>query len=224
MKYKVIITGAHGLVGDAVLTQALESQFISEILSISCSSTSIKHPKLKELIATDFLELTSHESELTGYDACFYCLQMPDTSVDETVYSYFTIDMALSIASALLELNPNLVFSFLSRLDADTTEQSDDIAAKITGRAENALGNLLFKKLYFFRAGAVSPGPRQQVSLYRKLVYLFHPLMEAFMADKINTAPEIGLAMINALLLEYPEQVIKPKDIKTLARHRKGLA
>ena len=32
------------------------------------------HPKLTEIIHTDFLDLSPVQSQLAGYDACFFCL------------------------------------------------------------------------------------------------------------------------------------------------------
>ena len=47
-KIKVIITGVTGMVGEGVMQEALESPFISEVLTISRTSTGKNHPKLKE--------------------------------------------------------------------------------------------------------------------------------------------------------------------------------
>jgi len=53
---KVIITGATGMVGKGVLIECLESNVITEVLSISRRSLNMNHPKLKELIHKDFSE------------------------------------------------------------------------------------------------------------------------------------------------------------------------
>lgn len=51
---KVILTGATGMVGEGVLLECLQNDKVKEILSISRKSCNISHPKLKELLVSDF--------------------------------------------------------------------------------------------------------------------------------------------------------------------------
>ncbi|MDQ8006023.1 MAG: hypothetical protein REI64_14570 [Pedobacter sp.] len=223
MQYRVIITGAHGLVGDGVLQECLESKAISAVLLVSRWSKQIKHPKLKELIIPDFLELDAYERQLKGYDACFYCTECPAASLDERICSHFAIDMTLSLACRLLELNPNIVFSFLSSSTSDTTELGTVMKARIMGKAENALAKLIFKKLYFFRVGLVASLSQQKCGqFHEKIIYRLFPLLKIFIPNRINTTKEIGLAMINALINKYPERIVDVKAIKSLSTYHQG--
>ena len=74
MDLNVILYGATGMVGNAVLLESLKHPEVASVLSIGRRRTGIEHPKLKELIHDDFLEYAEIEKELTGYNACFYCL------------------------------------------------------------------------------------------------------------------------------------------------------
>ena len=71
---KVIITGATGMVGKGVLIECLESNHITEVLSLSRRSIDLSHPKLKELLHADFDEFESVANELKGYNACYACM------------------------------------------------------------------------------------------------------------------------------------------------------
>lgn len=71
--YKVIITGATGMVGEGVLLHCLESPEIESVLVIGRRPFGRQHPKLKELILNDFNQLATVTEPLSGYDACFYC-------------------------------------------------------------------------------------------------------------------------------------------------------
>lgn len=225
MQYKVIITGAHGLVGEGVLQECLENKAISEVLLVSRWPKKIWHPKLKELIIPDFLELDAYDLELTGYDACFYCTQCPAASLDERICSHFAIDMTLSLACRLLELNPNIVFSFLSSSNADTTELGKVMTDRIMGKAENALAKLIFKKLYFFRIGMVASLAKQKrIQLCDKFIYGIFPILKILMPNRINTTKEIGLAMINAFINKYPERIVNIKAIKSLCTYQQGVS
>lgn len=225
MQYKVIITGGHGLVGDGVLQECLESTAISEVLLVSRWPKQVQHPKLKELIIPDFLELDSYDKELTGYDACFYCTQCPAASLDERICSHFAIDMTLSLACRLLELNPNIVFSFLSSSNADATELGKVMTGRVMGKAENALAKLIFKKLYFFRISLVaSLANQKRMQLRDKVVCKIFPLLKILIPNKINTTKEVGLAMINALINKYPERIVNVNAIKSLSTYHQGMA
>ena len=62
MNYKVIITGASGMVGEGVLIECLEHPQITEVLSVGRRPCGMVHSKLKEYIVPDFLNL-----EIEGY-------------------------------------------------------------------------------------------------------------------------------------------------------------
>lgn len=225
MQYKVIVTGANGTVGEGVLLQCLESRSIGEVLLVSRWPSAIKHHKLKELIVADFLELDVYEQELMGYDACFYCTENSLENLDERVSSHFAIDMTLSLASSLLVLNPNIVFSYLSKWNSDTTELGKLMSARISGKAENALTKMIFRQLYFFRIGMVAPSPRQKTSKFKdKIIHKCYPLLRLLMPNKVNTVNELGKAMINTLITKYPERVVSVKSIKALASYQQGYA
>lgn len=224
MQYKVIIIGAHGLVGDGVLLQCLESTSVSEVLLISRWPKLVKHDKLKELLIPDFLELDNYSGEISGYDACFYCSQTSAAKLDERVYTHLAVDVTLSVASRLLLCNPNIVFSFLSKSNSDTTELGAIMTARIVGKAENALAKLIFRKLYFFRINMVaSLAPQKKVGVGNKVVRYAFPLLRFLVPNKINTTKEIGLAMINALISKYPDRIVNVKDIKALSTYHQGM-
>jgi len=55
MKIKVIITGSTGMVGKGVLLECLESEEVESVLVVNRKPLGLQHPKLKEIIHTDFL-------------------------------------------------------------------------------------------------------------------------------------------------------------------------
>ena len=73
---RVIITGSTGMVGKGVLFQCIEDDRIKEILLINRTLLNIDHPKVKELLCKDFLDLEKFKKELDGFDGCFHCMGM----------------------------------------------------------------------------------------------------------------------------------------------------
>ncbi len=55
MKYNVVITGSTGMVGKGVLLECLDHKWVEKVLVVSRSSINLTHPKLRELLVSDFL-------------------------------------------------------------------------------------------------------------------------------------------------------------------------
>jgi len=70
---KVILTGATGMVGEGVLLECLDNPAVAEVLIVTRKPYAGSHPKLKQAIAPDFMDLNQIASQLSGYDACLFC-------------------------------------------------------------------------------------------------------------------------------------------------------
>ena len=90
MKIKVVITGATGMVGEGVLMECLAHPDIIQVLMVNRKHNSMQHPKLKECIVPDFLNLDQFTDQLTGYDACLYCAGISSRGLKEPEYSHIT--------------------------------------------------------------------------------------------------------------------------------------
>ena len=56
-KIKTIITGATGMVGEGVLIECLRHPEVEQVLIINRKPVGMSHPKLREIIHTDFFNL-----------------------------------------------------------------------------------------------------------------------------------------------------------------------
>jgi len=90
---KVILFGATGMVGQGVLIECLRDPAVESVLSVGRSPTGRQHPKLRELIHRDFTDFTPIESELSGHDACFFCLGVTSIGLDDATYRHLTYDI-----------------------------------------------------------------------------------------------------------------------------------
>ena len=66
---KVMLFGATGMVWQGVLRECLLDPDVQSVLSIGRSATGQQHQKFSELVHKDFLDYSSIEDELTGFDA-----------------------------------------------------------------------------------------------------------------------------------------------------------
>jgi hypothetical protein len=224
---KVIVTGASGMVGKGVLLECLDHPKIEVVLSIGRKSLGITHPKLKELIHKDFSEFESVSDQLDGYDACYACMGVSATSVSDEDYYKMTYDYTMALAKVVRQHNPNATFIYVSGEGTDSTEKGRSKWARVKGKTENDIIKLGFKQAFAFRPGAIIPlrGIEPSSKLYKVLInnltWLIKLIKKLAPNSVVNTT-EVGLAMINATLVGYEKQIIRPADILILAHGNKS--
>src|SRR5208283_3872129 len=111
---QVVLFGASGMIGQGVLRECLLDSEVTTVLSIVRSDTGRQHQKLREIVPKDFLDFSSMETELSGFDACFFCLGVSSAGMSENNYRRITYDIALAAAQALVKLNSNMTLVFVS--------------------------------------------------------------------------------------------------------------
>ncbi|WP_199121051.1 NAD-dependent epimerase/dehydratase family protein [Pedobacter sp. ASV28] len=219
MGKKIILTGATGLVGEGVLLACLSNPQISEVLIVGRKATGIKHQKLKELLVGSFFNLHEVETQLTGYDACFYCAGISSAGMNEKDYTSITYDTTLAFAQVLLKTNPNMSFCFVSGSHTDGSEKGRVMWARVKGKTENTLSKMAFRQIYHFRPGLMKPTEGQKnVKGYYKILGKMYGFFKLLFPNHVSTMNEVGQAMINSITIGYPKQILEVTDIKTLAK------
>ena len=219
MKLKVIITGATGMVGEGVLHECLQHSDVESVLVVSRRSVGLSHPKLTEVTHHNFMDVSPIRGQLKGYNACFFCLGVSSVGMKEEKYYELTYNLTLGIARILAEENPDMVFSYISGSGTDSSEKGKSMWARVKGKTENDLMKLPFKKVYAFRPGYLHPtaGLKNVNKLYYLVAWLY-PVWRRVFPNFVTTLKELGLAMINATLKNYPKAVIEVPDIRQLAK------
>jgi uncharacterized protein YbjT (DUF2867 family) len=215
----VIITGSTGMVGEGVLHQCLENPLVKQVLIINRKPSGYTHPKLTELFITDFFDLSPVESQLKGYNACFFCLGVSSVGMKKNTYYHLTYDLTLHFAQTLSSLNPDMTFCYVSGAGTDSTEQGRSNWARVKGKTENDLMKLPFKKVFAFRPGFIKPikGLKNAHSFYKYINWMY-PLGRMFYPSGFCTLKELGNAMIHAASRGYGKSVLEGKDIIALAK------
>lgn len=144
MKYKIILTGATGMVGEGVLLECLAHPQIEEVLSVSRKTSGMSHPKLTEYIVPDFLELAEHNPVFKGYDACFFCAGISSIGMKEEDYTKITYTTTIHFAKVVLSENPEMLFIYVSGTGTDSSEKGRLMWARVKGKTENDLAKLPF--------------------------------------------------------------------------------
>ena len=218
MPIRTIITGATGMVGEAVLLECLDNPAVAQVLVINRKPGGRSHPKLREVIHADFFDPAPLESQVTGYDACFFCLGVSSVGMEAEQYRRMTYDLTLSVAQVLAKANPAMTFCYITGKGTDSSEQGRIAWARVKGATENALLRL-FKNGYMFRPGMMKamPGQKNLPALYRYLFWVY-PIGRALFPASFCTLQELARAMINAASGGYEKRVLEVADIVKLAK------
>lgn len=219
IKIKAIITGATGMVGEGVMHECLLHPLVEEVLVINRRPGGVTHPKLKEIIHDDFYDLSAIADQLSGYNACFFCLGVTSIGKNEEEYYRLTHTLTLNVAQVLSKLNPKMTFCYVSGAHTDSTEQGKSMWARVKGKTENDLMKLPFKQVYAFRPGFIKATKGlKRTNKYYKYINWLYPVLKTFFPNSACTLKEIGLAMINIAGRGYEKNVIEIKDIVALAK------
>lgn len=214
---RVILTGATGMVGEGVLLECLENPAVERVLSVSRRACGRTHPKLRELLVSDFRELGAVEAELAGYDACFYCAGISSVGMSEAEYTVVTYDTPIAFARTLSRLNPAMTFIHVSGSHTDSSEHGKVMWARVKGKTENELLRLPFKAVYNFRPSLMKPTPGQErVKGGYYLVRVIYPLLNLFFPGM--DLRDVGRAMIQATRVGAPKSVLEVADLRELAK------
>jgi len=213
MSQRIILTGATGMVGEGVLLTCLAQPEVEAVLSISRRPSGHTHPKLRELLVPNFMDLTAIEGELIDYSACFFCAGVSSLGKQEAEYTRLTYGLTLHFAQTLVRHSPALTFCYISGAGTGGRQ----MWARVKQRTENDLRQLPFRATYMFRPGFLKPvaGQRHILKMYRWLNWLF-PLVRRLGYG--TTLGELGLAMLHAAERGYAKPALEVKDIVQAAK------
>ncbi|MGQ8335587.1 NAD-dependent epimerase/dehydratase family protein [Sunxiuqinia sp. A32] len=216
---KAIITGSTGMVGEGVLHVCLKNPAIEKVLVINRKSIEKSHPKLQEIIHSNFFDLSSIEDSLKGYDSCFFCLGVSSVGMKEEDYNRLTYSLTMHVAETLSKLNTNMIFGYISGAGTDSTEKGRTMWARVKGKTENDLQKLPFKKSYGIRPGFIKPIPglNNTHSFYKYISWLF-PLGRLLFPKGFCTLTELSNCMIYLALNCPDKDIIDGKDIIQFAK------
>lgn len=206
------------MVGQGVLRECLLDPDVTEILAIGRSPLQQRHSKLRELILPNLGDLSGHESELTGFDACFFCAGVSSAGMSEENYTRITYDLTVGFAQTLVRLDPAMTFIYVTGASTDSTEKGRTMWARVKGRTENTILKMGFKAAYMFRPGFIQPmhGIRSKTRLYQIIYDITGPLLPLLkkpFGRYINTTEQIGRAMLEVARSGYPKPILEIADI-----------
>lgn len=216
---RVLIFGATGMVGHGVLRAALLDPGVELVQTVGRTATGTTHAKLREVVSNDLHSCETIETELAGFDACFFCLGASSAGMTEEAYLRITYDLTIAVAQTLVRLTPHMTFVYVSGAGTDSTERGRLMWARVKGRTENELLRLPFHAAYMFRPGFIQPvhGAVSKTRGYRIFYGLLKPVMPLLrwtLPSQILTTEEIGRAMLRVVRIGARKRVLESRDIR----------
>ena len=220
----VLLFGATGMVGQGVMRECLLDPGVNLLQTVGRSATGVQHPKLREVVHNDLWHYESLAAQLSGFDACFFCLGVTSSGMTEENYERVSYGITMAAAEMLSRLNPAMTFIYVSGAGTDSSERGRIMWARVKGKTENALLRLPFKSAYMFRPGIIEPlhEAKSRTPLYNLFYALGRPLFPVIrfaFPDRIVTTEQVGRAMLAVARHGFPKQILEIKDIRAAAKN-----
>jgi uncharacterized protein YbjT (DUF2867 family) len=214
----VLILGATGMVGQGALRECLLDDGVKRVVTLGRSEVAQRHPKLRQIVHADLLNLAPIEDQLTGLDACFYCLGVSAAGMSEPDYTRVNHDYTLSVAQTLVRVDPDMTFIYVSGAGTDSSEHGRVMWARVKGRTENDLLKLPFVSAYMLRPAMIIPmhGIKSKTPLYRMLYSVLtpaYPLLAKLSPKYVTTTERVGRAMLRLARTGYTSRVLEAAEI-----------
>jgi len=217
---RVVIVGASGMVGGYALRFLLEDAAVGGVTSIGRRNLGVSHPKLTEILHSDFADCSPLADALTGHDAAVYCLGAYTGAVPDEELRRITVDYTVEFARVLRVSSPNATFAFLSGSGADPTGRSRMAFARYKGEAEKTLSAAGFPHVYIFRPAYIYPvQPRREPNLSYRLLRAIYPVFRVLFPNQVIRADDLARTMADAAVRGIGEGrtvVLENRDIRHL--------
>ncbi len=210
------------MVGKGVLLECLDHNWVEKVLVVNRSSINLTHPKLKELLVSDFMDLKNIEDDLKGYNACFFSLGVSSIGISKEDYEKITYELTMHFAKTFLDKNKDSIFTYVTGAGTDSTEKGKVHWARVKGKTENRILDMPFRAAYMFRPGYIHPyrgvGSKTiWVSLLYGIFGILYQILKFFPRTATNSI-NMGRAMIYCLNGEYKEKILNNKEINEVAK------
>lgn len=193
---KAFVLGSTGVVGDAIIREALQDPRIVSVLAVSRRPLKHAHPKLQTVLHQDFSDFERLAPALAGVDfvLCALGISWYQTS-GEAEYRRITHDYVLACARVASVANPSMRFCFVSGHGASPT--ATRAWARVKGQTEHDLERTFGSRLTVFRPGYIYPAFGREKPYWGDTVMT--PLMpfRATLSRWITDSREVARAVLH---------------------------
>jgi uncharacterized protein YbjT (DUF2867 family) len=217
---RLVIVGATGMVGGYALRYALEDSDIGGVTAIGRRKLGISHPKLTEVLHSNFADCSALAGTLSRQDAAVFCIGTYTGVVPDAELRTITVDYTIEFARVLHGSSPEAAFSFLSGNGADPTGRSRIPYARYKGEAEKALLAAGFSRVYLFRPAYIYPvEPRKEPNVSYRVLRAIYPAFRVLFPNQVIRADDLARVMVDAAVRGTRQRagsVLENRDIRKM--------
>ncbi len=216
----VLILGATGMVGGEALSLCLEHEAVTRVTVIGRRPRGVEHPRLQEVLHSDFGDCAPIAEHLKGQDVALYCIGAYTGAVPDDVFRRITVDYTVQLAQALHGQSPHAALCFLSGQGADSKEASRVSFARYKGMAENALLRMGLGRVHIFRPGYIYPVvERTEPNFGYRVFRSLYPVMRRLYPNVGVSSRDLARAMVSVGLdgsLGGEAPILDNRDIRNV--------
>jgi len=209
---KVLLFGATGSAGAAVLEACLAASIVDEVRAIVRRPLMHTSPTLRTYVHKDFLDYATVEEAFRSIDACLFCLGISSMQVSKEDYRTISYSYPLAAANMLKTKSPGAAFHYIS--GAGTGPESRQLWARVKAQTEHDLIELVEADCWrpAFIDAKPSAGLPKIYALIQPLGRLFKPFPSLYIQGH-----DIGRAMLQATVENLRRRIIENAEIRQIA-------
>jgi len=209
---KILLFGATGSAGAAVLDACLAASVVDEVRAIVRRPLMNTSPKLRTFVHKDFLNYATVEDAFRSADACMFCLGISATQVSQEEYRTITYSYTLAAANMFKLQSPGAAFHYIS--GQGTKPGSRMFWARVKAQTEQDLIDLVEADCWrpAFIDAKPSPSLPKLYAMIQPLGRLFKPFPNLYVHGH-----DLGRAMLQATAEKLRRRIIENAEIRQIA-------
>lgn len=213
---KILIFGATGMAGGAVLEACLAAPVVEEVRAITRRGLMHTNAKLRTFVHKDFLDYSTVQEAFHGIDACLYCLGVSVTQVSKEEYRRITYSCTMAAAQMFQLQCPGAAFHYIS--GRGTNSGSRMFWAQVKAQVETDLIALVQADCW--RPAYIDAKPSASIPRIYTWLLPIGKLLKPFPGMYVD-GRDLGRAMLQATIEKIRSRVIENREIREIAARAK---
>ncbi len=213
---KILLFGATGSAGAAVLDACLAASIVDEVRAITRRPLMHTSPKLRTFVHKDFLNYATIQEAFRDIDACLFCLGISSTQVSQEEYRTITYSYTLAAANMFKLQSPGAAFHYIS--GQGTKPGSRLVWARVKAQTEQDLIDLVEADCW--RPAFIDAKPSASLPKIYALLQPLGRLLKPFPSLYIR-GHDLGRAMLQATRENLRRRIIENAEIRQIAARAK---
>ena len=209
---KLLLFGATGSAGAAVLDACLNASNVDEVRAITRRPLMNTHAKLRTYVHKDFLNYATVEESFLNIDACLFCLGISAAQVNAEDYRTITYSYTLAAANMLKSKSPSAAFHYIT--GKGTRAGSRMLWARVKAQTEQDLISLIQADCW--RPAFIDAKPSPSLPKIYAMIQPLGRLFQSFPTLYVH-GNDLGRAMLQATIESIRGHIIENPEIRQIA-------